>query len=178
MRIVVGVNGSAACPTALSYALEEARVRQAPVDVVVVWEEPSMPDYAGLAGIAEVSDAAEAAATQVGRRLLDDAVAARGGTDEVEARLLTRRGSAGPMLLTCVTAEDLVVVGAPRPGLLHRMLPGSVASYLLHHAPCPVVVVPEPVPVEIPDVGAAQVHPTLTHPVAVDDVEQQARLLR
>jgi nucleotide-binding universal stress UspA family protein len=53
-------------------------------------------------------------------------------------------GTARNVLLQRAAAADLVIVGARRhPG--HRGLQlGRVAHVLLHHAPCPVAVVPQP----------------------------------
>lgn len=45
----------------------------------------------------------------------------------------------------CQVAEDmgadLVVVGSHGKGFVQRMLLGSVSNYVVHHAPCPVMVV-------------------------------------
>lgn len=55
-------------------------------------------------------------------------------------------GDPGPAL--CQLADsggyDLVVVGSHGSGFLKRVLVGSVSHHLLHHGPCPVLVVPHP----------------------------------
>jgi nucleotide-binding universal stress UspA family protein len=61
----------------------------------------------------------------------------------IDARTRAERGD--PRVEICrVAAEggfDLVVVGSHGWGLLHRVMMGSVSHHVLHHAPCPVLVV-------------------------------------
>lgn len=61
---------------------------------------------------------------------------------EVQAEPLIRTGEPGPAI--CDAAADLkadvVVVGSHGHGWLQRVLIGSVSNHVLHHAPCPVLV--------------------------------------
>lgn len=61
----------------------------------------------------------------------------------LEARVRIERGDARAEI--CRVAEeggyDLVVLGSHGWGLLHRVMMGSVSHHVLHHAPCPVLVV-------------------------------------
>lgn len=54
-------------------------------------------------------------------------------------------GEAGPLLcrLASELKVDVVVVGSRGRGALKRALLGSVSSYVMHHAPCAVLVVPQ-----------------------------------
>jgi nucleotide-binding universal stress UspA family protein len=56
---------------------------------------------------------------------------------------LVEVGDPGPTI--CAVAEreavDIVVVGSHGHGWLQRVLMGSVSTYVLHHSPCPVLVV-------------------------------------
>jgi len=45
-------------------------------------------------------------------------------------------------VLDIVNEDDLLVIGARGRGVLAALLLGSVASYCVRHAPCPVLVVP------------------------------------
>lgn len=55
-------------------------------------------------------------------------------------------GDAGPMITWVAEHEgsDIVVVGSHGHGFLKRMVMGSVSQHVLHHAPCPVLLVREP----------------------------------
>jgi nucleotide-binding universal stress UspA family protein len=72
------------------------------------------------------------------------AVARRLGLGEARTRVLI--GQPGPELcrLAAEEAADVVVVGSHGRGVLKRVLLGSVSDYLVHHSPCPVLVVRGP----------------------------------
>jgi nucleotide-binding universal stress UspA family protein len=61
----------------------------------------------------------------------------------ITAEHLVETGEPGPTI--CAVAErvgaDVVVVGSHGHGLLQRVLMGSVSTHVLHHAPCPVLVI-------------------------------------
>ena len=63
--------------------------------------------------------------------------------------LVTRRveaGDAGPMIVWVAEHEhsDVIVVGSHGHGVLKRLVMGSVSTHVMHHAPCPVLLVPPP----------------------------------
>jgi nucleotide-binding universal stress UspA family protein len=74
----------------------------------------------------------------MGRR---DRTVAELGSATVETSV--EPGEAGPVL--CEQAKtlnaDVVVVGSRGRGAIRRMLLGSVSTYVVHNAPCPVLVV-------------------------------------
>jgi len=55
-------------------------------------------------------------------------------------RARTREGRAAHVLTSEATPEDTLVIGSHGRGELPGMHLGSTASYCVHHAPCPVVV--------------------------------------
>jgi nucleotide-binding universal stress UspA family protein len=61
----------------------------------------------------------------------------------ITAEHLVETGEPGPTI--CEVAErvgaEVVVVGSHGHGLLQRVLMGSVSTHVLHHAPCPVLVI-------------------------------------
>ena len=66
-------------------------------------------------------------------------------------------GDAGATLVTASEGADLVVVGSRGWGTLKRVALGSTSDRLVHHAACPVVVVPRPaVDAEAGEPAAAQ----------------------
>lgn len=69
---------------------------------------------------------------------------------EIEAHGKTLQGAAAIELANYCDPDDLLLVGSRSYGPLGRTLLGSVASTLIHTAPCPVLVVPRPHHVEQP----------------------------
>lgn len=60
--------------------------------------------------------------------------------------LVTRRvegGDAGPMIVWVAEHEhpDVIVIGSHGHGVLKRLVMGSVSQHVVHHAPCPVLLV-------------------------------------
>lgn len=138
-RIVVGVDGSEASQAALLWALEEGRVRSAQVDVVTAWHEP----YVAPTMAAVVPDPAvfSEAADRTVDRAIDDAGAAADGLT-IERHVI--RGNAASALLDVAKGAALLVVGSRGRGGFAGLLLGSISQQVVHHATCPVVVVPQP----------------------------------
>jgi nucleotide-binding universal stress UspA family protein len=70
-------------------------------------------------------------------------IVARATSQGIGARFLVWQGDPGPGLLEAAMAEaaDLIVVGSHRRGRLGRLILGSVSTYVVEHAPVPVLVV-------------------------------------
>jgi nucleotide-binding universal stress UspA family protein len=135
-RIVVGVDGSLASAEALRWAVDEARARQARLDVVMVWTSPT-PIVATLRAADEVD---EQCRLQVQEMLAADGLDTAGLS--IHPRVL--RGPAGPALVDAAGGADLLVVGSEGRGRFTGLLVGSVSLYCVSKAPCSVVVVPPP----------------------------------
>lgn len=144
--IVVGVDGSEAGRRALSWALEEGRLRHAAVDVVHAWQMPYVHGYAygGVIGTQpwEFDQNARKSLEQEARAVLDSSLggADTAGVSAVEPILVC--DSAGRALLDSAKDADLLVVGSRGRGGFAGLLLGSVSQMVLHHATCPVVVIP------------------------------------
>jgi nucleotide-binding universal stress UspA family protein len=138
-RIVVGVDGSEAGEAALRFAVAEARLRGAPLEAVIAWHEPYVaPTLAPV--VPDPTVFADAAA-----RTLDQSVeAAVAGGDPIEVKRVVKRGGAAEVLLEQADGADLLIVGSRGRGGFAGLLLGSVSQQVVHHATCPVVVVPEP----------------------------------
>jgi nucleotide-binding universal stress UspA family protein len=135
-RIVVGVDGSPGSRAALRWAADEARLRRARVEAVHCWAyHPVGTELAFL----DPAVFEEGAAT-----VLHDAVANLGDTGEVELDLRLVQGPAARTLLDAAEGAQLLVVGARGHGGFTGLLLGSVSQQVVHHAPCPVVIVPTP----------------------------------
>lgn len=132
-RIVVGIDGSEDSKEALRWALEQARRTGAEIDAVTAWEVPLtimvVPTYTE-------EDYVEHA-RQVLQGVLDEIVGPVGDV-AVHARVV--EGRAARVLAHTAANADMLVVGSHGRGELPGMHLGSVASYCVHHAPCPVVV--------------------------------------
>lgn len=145
-RVLIGTDGSGIASQAAATAID--LLGPAAHDVTVVQVVPSnVPMIATVGGLGTSAV------------VIDDHLAARSRQaviEEVEADLLAslaRLGVAGtiyvavgdPGVELCrLAAEgpyDVLVVGSHGSGFLRRVLLGSVSHYVLHHAPCAVLVV-------------------------------------
>lgn len=131
--LVVGVDGSEGSLRALRWALDEARVRKTRVRAVLAWSYLDQPGGTFDAGYDE--DAARAHLDTV-----LEAVASEAGDVDLERRVVCDLPARA--LLAEAADADLVVVGSRGMGGFKGLLLGSVSQQLVHHAPCPVVVIP------------------------------------
>lgn len=137
--IVVGVDGSAASDAALRFAFETAALRGAPVLAVRTWLD-ALVDATRLTVLVSASiEAIEADE----RRLLAEQVAdcAKDYPGVPVRRMLSRDGSARVLVEQSASAQ-LVVVGTRGRGGFRGLLLGSTSQSLIHHAQCPVAVIP------------------------------------
>ncbi|GAB3887453.1 universal stress protein [Kibdelosporangium lantanae] len=141
MTIVVGVDGSAVSIEALRWAIDEAARRGTRVDAVNAWH--SDPTTTGLsrADIIQLRPRSEVEEEQ--RQLLGQAIETADGDRTVEVRQVLLDGQPGAALVHAAQDADLLVVGSHGASRLAEVLLGSVSSYCVHHAVCPVVVIPE-----------------------------------
>lgn len=137
-RVVVGIDRSETARRALHWAVEEARVRQASLDVIHTWHLPYVGGYPYTAGSFDPGPFEDAA-----RQTLDTAVDGidASGLPTPVNRILHLGDPAGGLLETAQGA-DLVVVGSRGLGGFAGMLLGSVGHHIAHHSPCPVVLIP------------------------------------
>ncbi|MEU4445242.1 universal stress protein [Actinosynnema sp. NPDC050801] len=139
--IVVGVDGSPISRTALRWAVEEAKLRGCAVEAVLAWHV----DHGMVIGPMSATVAAGVDRDEVrqdNRRVLEDMAAEVGP----EVRAVLAEGDARDVLTKASGHAALLVVGSRGAGPIREVLLGSVSSYCVHHASCPVVVVREPKP--------------------------------
>jgi nucleotide-binding universal stress UspA family protein len=138
--IVAGVDGSEDSEQALRWAVRQARLTGAEVHAVIAWQVPVtifiVPSYTE-------ADYGRDAAEILGKAVLD----ALGPDPGVP--VITRVIQNRPAVALTEEAKyaDLLVVGKHGRGELPGMHLGSVASYCVHHASCPVAVVCHTTPV-------------------------------
>jgi nucleotide-binding universal stress UspA family protein len=138
--VVVGVDRSTRAVDALRFAIQEARLRGVELTVVEVCEQPYISEDVGPEAAASLAEPALMEA----ELLLWDHVgkALDGGPAPEDMHLQVRAGNASEELIRLGRSADLLVVGSRRHGGFRHLLTGSVATQLVNHAPCPVVVVP------------------------------------
>lgn len=142
-RIVVGIDGSPESAAALRWAVEEAKLRDARVEAVHVWNYIPMTTTAdsGLVPMswtesAEMVDATHDAAARAAAQEVEDVA---GAGHDVTISLV--QGDASEALLETAKGADLLVVGNRGRGALKELLLGSTSGRVADHAPCPVVIV-------------------------------------
>ncbi|MEW2522043.1 universal stress protein [Actinacidiphila alni] len=140
-RVVVGVGDDDSNEAAVEFAFREAELRDSTLHAVRAWRYPALdlPDMPVTQG--RVPDPHLHAAEQ----RLDEAL--RVPSDKhpgVSVRRDPFEGSAREALLGAAADADVLVVGARRRNGLFGMHLGPVNHAVLHHAPCPVIIVPEP----------------------------------
>lgn len=135
-RITVGIDASKDSIRALDWALDEARLRGAELELVHAYVTPdyiALPAVVTLPSDEELRKAADA--------VLDEALAAVGDTSDVSVIRTLRSGGAAAVLCEVSEGADLLVVGARGLGGFRGLLLGSVSHQVVAHSPCPVVVV-------------------------------------
>lgn len=137
-RIVVGIDGSDEARPALRWAAQEARVRGATLDIVLAWNDP-WNYWDGV--IAAPMDWPKIEEGQ--RKLLDDeADSVAGEFWDVDFERVIANELPAKALLDRANDAALLVVGSRGRGGFSGLLLGSVSQQVIHHATCPVVVVP------------------------------------
>ncbi|MCS0636703.1 universal stress protein [Streptomyces sp. LP05-1] len=142
-EILVGQQGSPEDSAAvLGFAFAEAAARGAGVRAVRAWSLP--PLYAWSPGSLALADEA-GGLEPFERKALRAALAPwRERYPDVPVTEHVEIGSAGQVLLSVVARAQLLVVGRRVRRVPAGARVGSVAHAALHHAPCPVAVVPHP----------------------------------
>jgi nucleotide-binding universal stress UspA family protein len=137
-RIVVGVDGSDESQRALAFALEEAKLRGAELDVVHAWHYPPV---AGSGFAPPVDEAVYKTVADAAQELVDDAVEVARAAG-VEARGAAVEGPPAETLVEVADGADILVVGSRGRGGFTGLLLGSVSQQCAHHARCTVAIVP------------------------------------
>ena len=142
-EIVVGVDGSEESRAALDWAVEEGRLRQAPVLAIHAWEVPLVPAPTGLVPpsvevVGDLTELREDAASLVETMVREIA----GDAADVEIRPLTVEDKPVNALLDAAERNDaqMIVVGSRGHGGFVSLLIGSTSDQVARHATCPVVI--------------------------------------
>jgi nucleotide-binding universal stress UspA family protein len=131
--VVVGADGSELGVAAIRWAAEHARRVGGRLRVVTAYEVPGMIFFAPTARESEYEDAAKQA-------LARSVAEALGEAPDLPVEELVLAHRPAHALTEAADGAALLVVGSHGRGQLPGMHLGSVASYCVHHAPCPVLV--------------------------------------
>ncbi|WP_433258124.1 universal stress protein [Streptosporangium sp. CA-135522] len=136
-EVVVGFDASSHSAAPLEYAFEEAVRRGARLHAIHTWQMPVTGQGAAVYAplIEEISEAGQ-------RRAADTLAPWRDKYPQVKVEETAVYGH--PVAVICEASQtaDLVVVGSRGLGRLGAAVLGSVSHGVLHHARCPVAVVP------------------------------------
>ncbi|MFD8234807.1 universal stress protein [Streptomyces sp. NPDC059696] len=138
-RVLLAAGDPDTSHEAVRFAFREAEARGCVLDVVRAWRRPAHENADRTAPDEESADH-EAQASH-----LVDALVAEAAADHQAVRVnrVTVEGPARRVLVNRSEAADLVVVGARRRSGHFGLQLGRVSHTLLHHAACPVAVVPQ-----------------------------------
>lgn len=139
-RILLGLGSAETTHQAVRFAFREAEARGCVLDVVHAWRTSARDTTRGPGPRPDAPHAGEERLAAFDAPLAE----AAGQYPGVRTRRAAPEGPAGKVLVDRSAAADLVIVGARRrtAGLFGLQL-GRVNHALLHHAQCPVAVVPQ-----------------------------------
>ncbi len=141
VQIVVGVDGSEQSIRAARVAAGMAKAQGSRLHIVTVVRPPE--GWWGVVGSPPPAEALSASMERAQRSVLDKTLAAI-DTEGVEVVATEEIGDPSSALSAyCEQAgAGLLVVGRRGAGVVERLVLGSVADRLAHHAPCALMVVP------------------------------------
>lgn len=136
--IVVGVDGSQNSRDALRWAVAEAALRDARVLTVHAFvAQQTVTAYGGL----YVMELDFESLREAARELLEKAIEEVAPDAPMEIVQIVTEGAPAAVLVAAAKDASLLVVGSRGRGGFKGLLLGSVSQQVVHHAPCPVVVV-------------------------------------
>ena len=136
-RIVVGVDGSPLARSALEFAIEEARLRKASLQVTYAYTVMGSP-VTGSTG----HDYYEQVESEA-RTFIQGLATSAPSTDGVEVEWLAVPGNPSEVLIEASKDAELLVVGSRGVGGFLGLVLGSVSTQCVQHSHCPVLVVRE-----------------------------------
>lgn len=118
--------------------MDEAKLRGRPLVLVNAWSPPMVSTPYPIAYDPYTFE-------EPAQKLVDEAAAEiRAGHPELTVETVLVQSDARDALMSQLEADDLLVIGTRGLGGVLGLVLGSVASYCIRNAPCPVIVVPSP----------------------------------
>ena len=142
--ILVGVDGSEHSRRALEWAMHEAAAHKLPLTLISVYPAPIRPAAEVLWALPELPDKSfDPEHARMGVLQFAEKVANEIGEAVPEISVIVVTGDPAEELIKASSDADMLVVGSRGNGGFARLLLGSVSSKVMHHAACPVTVIPE-----------------------------------
>ena len=139
--IIVGFDGSDNAVRTLQWAMKEAAVHHAPLTVLAV--HPVAASYwTGDPTSSPGDRTAEETARQAAEKAVAAAAGQLGGPGPASVAVRAISGIPAQALIEASRNADLLVVGSRGGGGFASLAMGSTSIQVVHHAHCPVVVVP------------------------------------
>lgn len=138
--IIVGIDGSTNAQRALDWAVREAAIRQVPLRVITVFR--TAVSFWGGPVTYPQDHAAAMQAREAAQETTDKALALAGDARPTSVTVEAFSGIPAEELINASKDADMIVVGSRGAGGFSRLLLGSVGSQVVHHAHCPIVVIP------------------------------------
>ncbi len=137
-KIVVGYDGTSSSAEAVLWAANEAVVRKVPLRMVACYDVPAVGD--AMSGF-PASEVYAIAINDIQASLNEMRDVAVAKYPQIKLECISSPGPASVALLTDVTAADLIVMGASSHHGKAAFWLGSTPRSVIHHSPCPVVIV-------------------------------------
>ena len=142
--ILVGVDGSEHSRRALEWAMHEAASHGVPLTLISVYPAAIRPAAEVLWALPELPDKGfDPEHARMGVLQFAEKVANEIGEAAPEVSVIVVTGDPAEELIKASNDADMLVVGSRGNGGFARLLLGSVSSKVMHHASCPVTVIPE-----------------------------------
>ena len=139
--IIVGMDGSTHSERALEWAIREAAIRQVPLKVITIYRRNV--SHWGAGAITDPQEHAIAIqAREAAQDATDKALATAGDARPTSVTVQAIGGVPAEELINASTDADMIVVGSRGAGGFARLHLGSVGSQVVHHAHCPIVIIP------------------------------------
>jgi nucleotide-binding universal stress UspA family protein len=137
-RVVVGVDGSEGSRRALRWALDEASLRGATLEVIHAYEPANLAALEGATSSVRAEEIVSGA-NEAAQALVDDMVQ---GIDRVETvGRAIQSDSPAKTLVEHSKDADMLVVSSRGLGSFKSLILGSVSQQCAHYAECPVVII-------------------------------------
>ena len=141
--IIVGVEGSGGAKQALRWAINEAKLRDAKIEVVTAYTSTFVSTASDVNYTPVETINLQEQIQEMQKEVVDsvlDSLDSKSDIPEIECKLI--KGRPANALISAAESVDMLVVGSRGRGGFKGLLLGSVSHQIVQHSKCPVVIVP------------------------------------